>query len=161
MTTNIIRADYTNPDHAQDILTLLNSYATDPMGGGAPISDHVRTHLIENLKSRSTAFSIIAYVDDKPASLANCFEGFSTFKCAPLINIHDMAVHADYKGQGLSQKIMAKIEDIARNIGACKITLEVLSGNIIAQNAYKKFGFSDYELDPEKGHALFWEKTIS
>ncbi|MBX2835134.1 MAG: GNAT family N-acetyltransferase [Micavibrio sp.] len=161
MTSNIIRADYNNPKHAKDIITLLNSYATDPMGGGTPISEHVRTHLIDKLKSCSTAFSIIAYVGDQPAGLANCFEGFSTFKCAPLINIHDMAVHPNYKGQGLSQKIMAKIEDIGHDIGACKITLEVLSGNIIAQNAYKKFGFSDYELDPEKGHALFWEKTIS
>ncbi|MFT5906124.1 MAG: ribosomal protein S18 acetylase RimI-like enzyme, partial [Cryomorphaceae bacterium] len=42
----------------------------------------------------------------------------------------------------------------------CKITLEVLSKNEVAKSAYQKFGFSGYELDPEAGKALFWEKPI-
>ena len=44
--------------------------------------------------------------------------------------------------------------------GCCKLTLEVLDNNFIAKALYKKFGFSDYQLDPEYGNALFWEKKL-
>jgi hypothetical protein len=40
------------------------------------------------------------------------------------------------------------------------VTLEVLEGNQIAKNAYIKFGFAGYELDPKMGKALFWEKPL-
>gem|GEM_PF-6479214 len=33
MTIEVIRADYNNEQHAQDVVMLLNEYAVDPMGG--------------------------------------------------------------------------------------------------------------------------------
>jgi hypothetical protein len=38
--------------------------------------------------------------------------------------------------------------------------LEVLTGNRLAQSAYLKFGFGAYELDPEMGGAIFWQKAL-
>ncbi len=52
------------------------------------------------------------------------------------------------------------VEKISRERGYCKLTLEVLEGNIVAQNAYKKLGFSGYELDEKTGKAMFWEKVL-
>jgi ribosomal protein S18 acetylase RimI-like enzyme len=40
------------------------------------------------------------------------------------------------------------------------LTLEVLQGNQAAQNLYRKFGFADYQLAPENGNALFWQKSL-
>jgi ribosomal protein S18 acetylase RimI-like enzyme len=37
----------------------------------------------------------------------------------------------------------------------------VLSNNEAAKSAYQKFGFSDYELDPQAGTALFWQKLLT
>ncbi|MBU3004799.1 GNAT family N-acetyltransferase [Paraglaciecola arctica] len=62
---------------------------------------------------------------------------------------------------GLSQKLLEKVESIANNLGCCKITLEVLSNNNVAKSAYEKFGFSHYELDPNAGGAVFWQKALS
>lgn len=160
MSIEIIKADFANPKHAEDIGYLLDVYARDPMGGGTPLDEDIKNRLALELAKRSFAFSVLAYSDGKPAGLANCFEGFSTFKCKPLVNIHDIVVHPDFRGQGVAQNIMEHIETIARDIGACKITLEVLEGNQAAQAAYTKFGFEGYELDPEKGKALFWEKPL-
>ena len=56
--------------------------------------------------------------------------------------------------------MLAVVEEIARKKGCCKITLEVLQGNRVAQNAYRKFGFDNYALDPEAGHAEFWQKSL-
>jgi ribosomal protein S18 acetylase RimI-like enzyme len=55
---------------------------------------------------------------------------------------------------------MNKIEDLAISKGCCKITLEVLEGNQVAKSAYIKAGFKGYELDPEMGKAVFWEKSL-
>ena len=34
----ILQADFHNPGHAEALLTLLDHYARDPMGGGEPLS---------------------------------------------------------------------------------------------------------------------------
>ncbi len=160
MSTEVVVVDYHDPKQAEDLAMLLNAYAEDPMGGAEPLSAHVRANLAAELAQVPNAFSLICYVDGKPAGLTNCIQGFSTFKCKPLMNIHDIAVLADFRGLGLSMKLMDKVEEIARERGCCKITLEVLEGNHPAKNAYAKFGFEGYELDPAMGKAMFWEKPL-
>jgi ribosomal protein S18 acetylase RimI-like enzyme len=49
---------------------------------------------------------------------------------------------------------------IARGRGACKLTLEVLSGNASAINAYRRLGFEAYQLDPELGDARFMQRWL-
>jgi ribosomal protein S18 acetylase RimI-like enzyme len=92
--------------------------------------------------------------------MAICFEGFSTFACKPLLNVHDIIVDARFRGRGLSKRLLAKAEVIAVRLGCCKLTLEVLEGNVVAQAAYKACGFAGYELDPKMGKAMFWQKKL-
>jgi len=157
---HILKADYGNSEHAKDLVYLLNAYASDPMGGGVPLADSVKLSLVPELAKRNFALSLFAYVEGKPAGLLNAFEGFSTFAAKPLLNIHDIIVLSEYRGMKLSQRLLAGLEEIARERNCCKITLEVLSGNEIAKRAYQKFGFTDYTLDPEVGQALFWQKKL-
>lgn len=158
---NIVVADLTNPLHAQAVVSLLNEYSMDEMGGGAELPDVVKNNVVAELRKRPHAFAIIAFVQHEPAGLAICIEGFSTFACMPLLNVHDMIVSQKYRGRKLSQKILAKAEELARKRGCCKLTLEVLEGNKIAQNAYRSFGFEGYELNPTMGKAMFWQKKLS
>ncbi|MFQ3249193.1 MAG: ribosomal protein S18 acetylase RimI-like enzyme [Glaciecola sp.] len=160
MNIKIEIVDYDDKRQADELLSLLNAYAKDPMGGGSELASFSKQNLIGELNKRPFIFSIICYVDGKPAGFSNCIEGFSTFKCKPLINIHDFAVNPEFRGLQLSQKMMSKIEEIAIAKGCCKITLEVLEGNLVAKNAYIKSGFKGYELDPEVGKAVFWEKPL-
>lgn len=138
----------------------MNAYASDPMGGGKALDDVVLKNLVTELDRIPHAFSVICYVDNVAAGLVNCFELFSTFNCKPLINIHDVIVLKEYRGKGLSHKMLKKVEEIAIEKRCCKLTLEVLSNNEIARSSYKKFGFSAYELDAEAGSALFWDKQL-
>ena len=160
MTINIRLANYQDPQDGQLVVALLNKYATDPMGGGAPLSDYTQQHLADALGNVPGAFSVLAFVDNEPAGLINCFEWFSTFKCKPIINVHDVTVVEQFRGLGLSLKMVDVVETVARKRTACKMTLEVLEGNKVAQSAYLKFGFSGYELDPKMGSAQFWEKPL-
>lgn len=160
MATEILQADYSNPQHAADMGYLINAYARDPMGGGAALPGEVSETLAAELGKRPHAFSILCYVDSEPAGLCNCFELFSSFAGKPLVNIHDIVVIEKFRGRGLSRLMLDAVETMALERGCCKLTLEVLEGNHTARAAYQRFGFGAYQLDPEHGKALFWEKSL-
>ena len=157
---DIQRVDYANPTQAADLLNLLNIYALDPMGGGQPLDDYVHQNLIKALQAFNGAISLLAYKDERAVGLLNAFEGFSSFAARPLINIHDLMVLDTYRGQGIAQQLLGECESIAKNLGCCKITLEVLAGNKVAKASYRQFGFDSYVLDEGMGTAEFWQKTL-
>ncbi len=156
----IYLADYADPAHREALLTLLDAYAKDPAGGGAPLAEFVRQNLVDELARRPTAFSVLAFDGARPVGLINCFEGFSTFACKPLVNVHDVVVLESHRGQRITQRMLAKVEEVARQRGACKLTLEVLSGNARAMKAYEREGFAGYQLDPDFGTATFMHKKL-
>jgi ribosomal protein S18 acetylase RimI-like enzyme len=156
----MVEADYANAAHAAAIVAVLDSYARDPMGGGEPLSDYAKTHLVAALAARPHLFSVLAFAGDTAIGLVNCVEGFSTFACRPLVNIHDIAVIPAYRGRGIARALLAHVEQLARQRGACKLTLEVLSGNRRAAHLYAACGFTAYQLDPAMGHANFLQKWL-
>ena len=159
----ISRVDYADPVHAQALVALLDAYAQDPMGGGAGLSDYAKTHVVAGLASRAQAFSVLAFAPDAaqtPVGLVNCIEGFSTFAAKPLVNVHDVIVLPDWRGRGVAGAMLGAVIQIARERGACKLTLEVLSGNQKALRAYTKIGFDAYQLDPQAGSAQFLQKWL-
>lgn len=163
----VCRADYADPLHAQVLVSLLDAYASDPMGGGEALSDFAKTHLVASLAARPHAYSVLAFVLregeslEQAVGLVNCIEGFSTFACQPLVNVHDVAVLSDYRGHGVGEKMLALAETIARERGACKMTLEVLQGNASAARLYRRVGFENYQLDPAMGQAQFMQKWLT
>ena len=56
--------------------------------------------------------------------------------------------------------MLALVEQLARQRGACKLTLEVLSGNATAMRLYARSGFAQYALDPAAGQACFMQKWL-
>jgi ribosomal protein S18 acetylase RimI-like enzyme len=156
----IIIADLTITAHAQATVELLNEYAQDEMGGGQALPDYVQANLVKELIKRQGAHVILALVDEAPVGLIICLEGFSTFSCKPLLNIHDVIVSPAFRGRGISKRMLAKAEEIALEKGCCKLTLEVLEGNAVAKAAYQASGYEGYELNPIMGKALFWQKKL-
>lgn len=149
-----------NAEHACSIVRLLDEYAGSPEGGGEGLSEFAKAHLPGELAKRAGTRVILAFIDGEAAGMIIAFEGFSTFQCRPLLNIHDVIVSLRHRGQGLSKRLLAKAEEVARDGGCCKLTLEVLEGNPIARAAYRACGFESYQLDPEMGVAQFWEKKL-
>jgi ribosomal protein S18 acetylase RimI-like enzyme len=154
------QADYANAQDAMALVLLLDAYASDPAGGGEGLSEFAKAHLVPALAARPQAYSVLAFDGDVPVGLVNCIEGFSTFKCRPLVNVHDVAVLANYRGQRIAERMLAEAERIARERGACKLTLEVLSGNTPAYQLYQRIGFEGYQLDPAMGTASFMQKWL-
>lgn len=158
---DIINADFTQPAHGDMVVALLDEYARGPMGGNQALSDYARTHLVAELARRPNAGALIALHDGTPAGLAIYFEGFSTFACKPLLNLHDLMVCERFRGQGIAQQLLAALDDVATRRGCCKITLEVLQGNEPAKALYRKIGYQGYELAGDAGQAMFWQKKLA
>jgi GNAT superfamily N-acetyltransferase len=154
-------ADYGNPTHGRALVDLLDHYARDPSGGGEALSDFAKAHLVSGLAARPQAFSVLAFAGDEPVGLVNCIEGFSTFKCLPLVNVHDVVVRGSHRGLRVGERMLEVVEQEARRRGACKLTLEVLEGNVSAQKLYARIGYVPYQLDPAMGAAQFLQKWLA
>lgn len=154
------RADYASALDRTALVELLGAYAIDPMGGGAPLADEVRATLCERLAQVPLAISFIAWLEGEAVGLVNCFEGFSTFKARPLLNVHDLVVLPAHRARGVGQALLAAAQKHAQERGCCKLTLEVLSGNARALRSYQHFGFAPYTLDPREGQALLMQKWL-
>ena len=156
----VCQANYHDPIHANALVCLLDAYAQDPAGGGEALGAFAKANLVKELAARPQAFSVLAFAGGQAVGLVNCIEGFSTFACRPLVNVHDVAVLAGYRGQRVAEKMLMLAETIARARGACKLTLEVLQGNASAIRLYERMGFAGYELDPAMGKAQFFQKLL-
>jgi GNAT superfamily N-acetyltransferase len=157
---SIVAVDLENKAISTAWLELLDHYAQDPMGGGTGLSDYAKANLARQLKDLPTFHGALAYSGNEAVGLINCFAGFSTFAAKPLLNIHDIVTRDDRRGQGIGQALLQWAEQRARELGCCKLTLEVLSNNTRAMAAYQRAGFAPYVLDPAAGHALFLQKSL-
>ena len=138
----VVQADLNDPRHQAAFLELTKMYACDEMGNGGELPQDVMDRLVPELRKHPTAVIFLAFDGDRPAGIATCFRGFSTFKGRPLINVHDFAVHPDYRGHGVARQLMQAVEDLARRENCARLTLEVQSHNLKAQRAYTSFGFT-------------------
>jgi len=160
VTLRIAAVDLENAAISAAWLELLDHYACDPMGGGTGLSDYAKANLVRQLKDLPTFHGALAWRGEKAVGLINCFAGFSTFAAKPLLNIHDIVVHADARRQGIGQALLQWAEQRARQLGCCKLTLEILSGNTRAMASYARAGYAPYVLDPAAGHALLMQKIL-
>jgi ribosomal protein S18 acetylase RimI-like enzyme len=146
----IIEADLALPAHGDAVLRLLDAYACDEMGLGRPLSDDVRGRLVEGLYRHPTRIVFLAQLDTEPVGLAVCFLGYSTFAASPLVNVHDLIVHPSFRRRGVAARLLEAVETRARELGCCKVTLEVRVDNAAARSLYAARGFwageSSYEL---------------
>jgi GNAT superfamily N-acetyltransferase len=157
----ITEAALARGDHAQAVVDLIDAYARDPMGNASPLSAEVRAALVPGLRAHPTTLVFLAYRGETPIGVAVCFRGFSTFAARPLVNVHDLAVLPAHRGQGVGRALLAAVEQKARDLGCCKLTLEVQENNQRARRTYAAMGFAQSEHQPAAGGALFYTKPLS
>lgn len=63
-------------------------------------------------------------------------------------HITNVAVHPDYRGQGLGEYMMQQMMELARMYHATRMTLEVRPSNLVARSLYRKLGFVETGIRP-------------
>lgn len=81
-------------------------------------------------------------------------------------HITNIAVHPDYRRQGLGEKLLQKLIDTGYEKNVKWFTLEVRASNIAAQNMYYKYNFKSlglrkkYYQDNEEDALVMWTENI-
>jgi len=81
-------------------------------------------------------------------------------------HITTIAMHPNHRGQGLGEFMLLALLDVAYQIGAKWVTLEVRVSNSIAQNLYRKYGFREagmrhkYYSDNQEDALIMWTDEI-
>ena len=81
------------------------------------------------------ARSILAEIDGK-------IIGYVLFWILPgAVDIHNIAVHADFRRRGLARTLLARVIEDAKRQSITRVLLEVRKSNLPAQKLYEKIGF--------------------
>lgn len=141
---SIIDCDFRQQDHRQAIITLMNDYMADDMGGNLPpYTDELAGKVISGLEQHPSKLILLARENNRYVGLANCFVNFGTFAGKPFINIHDLVVLKAFRGKGIGKLLMETVIKMAGEMDCAKITLEVREDNVYAQRLYKKMGYKE------------------
>ena len=156
----IVEANLDNKKHQNDIIAMTQAYALDEMGNNAVLPENILQNLIPGLKAIPTTIIFLAYINEKAVGIATCFTGFSTFNARPLVNIHDFAVLPEYRKMGISRQLMEAVEEKAKRLEYCRLTLEVSEKNKRAKHIYETAGFEPATGGKANGQMLFYSKRI-
>lgn len=150
-------ADLHATQDAAWVVELLDMYCQDEFGDSAPLSPPARENLIPGLIKHGGARVFLAFAEEgsAPLGIAICMIGFSSFRGGPLLNIHDLAVSPAARGQGLGTQLLRAVEQEAQSLGCCRITLEVRSDNVRAQQLYQQLGFK-----ADQPETWFWKRSF-
>ena len=151
----VIKCDFNNPDHCDNVLSLINAYMMDKMGNDAPMPENVKENLIQGFSSHPSIIVLLVKMNDRYIGLATTFMGYSTFQAKKLLNIHDIIILPEFRGKGIGRFLMKEVEKMATRMDCCKITLEVRNDNYVAQELYRTEGYG--EASPPM---LFWQKPL-
>jgi ribosomal-protein-alanine N-acetyltransferase len=81
-------------------------------------------------------------------------------------HVTTIATHPDYRGHGIGELLLSSLIDVAFEIGARVVTLEVRVSNSVAQNLYRKYGFREagirkrYYSDNHEDALIMWTPEI-
>lgn len=91
--------------------------------------------------------------DDTPVGYIVICLGYSLEWLGRDAFVDEFYLREEYRGRGWGQKIMAFLEDAARDLGVRALHLEVVDGNETAGYLYRKLGFQPH-------HSTFLSKWI-
>lgn len=151
----IIEGDLNIGEHAESFVRLTAAYMADEMGGADTWTNEQKVKVIREMKDQDCALILFAKVDEQYVGICTCFYAYSTFLAKPLLNIHDIFVDDDYRGNGIGKKLVQTVGEFAEKKNCGEITLEVRKDNLNARDLYKGQGYT------EAPHSMFfWIKEL-
>jgi GNAT superfamily N-acetyltransferase len=146
MAFNLRLLNLTNANDQAIFRHFVNSISMDMEGGeGIPVTEEAMDKSIRLFCETPTAYSFVGIADGNAVSLINAFKIISSWKGVFRLNLHDLVVDAEYRGQGYGKATLHALDEwcMANNIP--QQTLEASAKNEKAIALYEAMGFKhDY-----------------
>lgn len=89
--------------------------------------------------------ALLAEQDGRAIGMLTYLPLYSSWRGRPALLIHDLYVRADARGTGAGKALIARLGDIGRERGCCRIDVNVLDWNERARAFYAGLGFAHNE----------------
>ncbi|MCT8136586.1 ribosomal protein S18-alanine N-acetyltransferase [Anaerobacillus sp. CMMVII] len=115
-----------------------------------------RTAFVNEIRNNKFAHYLV--VEDNGKIIGYC----GVWVIVDEAHITNIAIHPLYRGQKLGEQLLVHGIELARTLGATKMTLEVRVSNHIAQRLYSKLGFQpggirkNYYTDNQENALVMW-----
>lgn len=115
---------------------------------------------LEEVTGNKFARYITAVQDGKIVGYAGLWKVFDEG------HITNIAVHPEFRGNGIGSILMEKLIELAKTEGVTSMTLEVRRSNLAAQKLYAKYGFlpggvrKAYYADNGEDAIIMWKNGI-
>ncbi|MCL4369721.1 MAG: ribosomal protein S18-alanine N-acetyltransferase [Chloroflexi bacterium] len=82
-------------------------------------------------------------------------------------HVTTIGVRPDLRQHGIGELLFASLTHMARDLGADRVTLEVRLSNLVAQNLYRKYGFTEegirrrYYSDNNEDALIMWSPPLN
>ncbi len=119
-----------------------------------------RESFFDELTKNEFAIYFSAAVEDRVVGYAGMWKVFDEG------HITNIAVHPQYRGNGIGSRLLENLIEKAKNTGIIRMTLEVRKGNLAARGLYKKYGFDAgglrkaYYADNGEDAIIMWKNEL-
>jgi ribosomal-protein-alanine N-acetyltransferase len=103
-------------------------------------------------------FAVYIVIEDEGRVIGYC----GVWVVVDEAHITNVALLPEYRGKKLGEALMRKVMEVAKQMGASSMTLEVRVTNDVAQSLYRKLGFQDgairknYYTDNQEDALVMW-----
>ena len=156
----VVEADLASAEHQEATVRLLNAYAMDPMGDGRPLSETARRDLIAGLRELPTTIVFLAYQGEPSGRAGDLLSRLFDLRRSPTAEHPRFFRRAGRPWHRHWPADSGGSRTAGRELGCCKLTLEVQENNRRAQGIYAAAGFLQAVHVPAAGAARFLTKPL-
>lgn len=103
--------------------------------------DTAKEFLTERLRNRDSKVFVCETIDNKLVGFVQLFPLFSSTRMKKLWLLNDLFVNPEFRGKGISVKLIERAKKLVKDSSACAMFLETEKSNLIGNNLYPKTGF--------------------
>lgn len=112
-----------------------------------------KTFLKRRMENNESVLFVSSNEEGSLTGFTQLYPLFSSTRLKKLWLLNDLFVHTDFRGQGISLKLIEQAKEHCRTTGACGLILGTAKTNEIGNNLYPRAGFTQ---DTDSNH-YFWD----